>query len=105
QFSAGLGSYFWTFLFCAAASAYVAVFEAWKITSDIAVQEPRPKSGDTLPDSSIDKASQYSIATLTALMLTVSVLPFYFIFSRYGTVFLIGFAVHAFACFVFWYLC
>lgn len=105
QISNGLGQFFWAILFCLAASAYVSVFEAWKVTSDIARQAPNQSEHDSTPqDSHLNRASQYSIATLAALMVTVSVLPFYFIFSRYGVVFLVGFVIHATASFVFWYL-
>ena len=98
--------YFSTFLFCVAASAYLAVFEAWKITADIAEVEVAGQtainSNDQV-DAHVSKSSQYAIATLTALMGSIWVLPFFFIFSDYGTVFLISFVVHSFSAFLFWF--
>lgn len=80
-------------LFCVAAAAYLAVFEAWRITSDIAKAE-RDKGNNAL---------RYAQATLTALTASVWLLPFYYIFSSYGSAFLIGFAIHAFAAFICWF--
>lgn len=101
-----LTQYFSTILFCVAASAYLAVFEAWKITADIADVEEHNK-GAIRSNDQVDiqgsKSSQYAIATLMALMASIWVLPFYFIFSDYGTVFLISFVIHAFGSFVFWF--
>ena len=79
-------------LFCIAASVYLAVFEAASITSDIARDDqtdPRPP--------------RYAQATLVALTATVWLFPFYYIFSSYGSAFLIGFALHAFTTFIVWF--
>lgn len=86
-------------LFCVAASAYLAVFEAGRITSDIAKAEQT--SDQTSGEGS--KAFRYSQATLAALTGSVWVLPFYYIFSSYGSLFLIGFAIHAFTALILWY--
>jgi geranylgeranylglycerol-phosphate geranylgeranyltransferase len=86
-------------LFCVAASSYLAVFEAGRITADIAKAE---HDGGETP-SPINKSFRYAQATLAALTVTVSVLPFYYIFSSYGSLFLIGFAIHAFASFIIWF--
>lgn len=80
-------------LFCVAASAYLAVFEAWRISSDIAKAE-QGKSNE---------AFRYAQGTLAALTASVWLLPFYYIFSSYGSAFLIGFAIHAFAAFMCWF--
>jgi geranylgeranylglycerol-phosphate geranylgeranyltransferase len=79
-------------LFCVAASAYLAVFEAASITSEIAQND----QNDT-------RALRYAQATLVALTATVWLLPFYYIFSSFGPAFLIGFAVHAFTSFIIWF--
>lgn len=79
-------------LFCVAASAYLAVFEAGSITHEIARN-----------DKSDVSALRYAQATLIALTLTVWLLPFYYIFSSYGSAFLIVFAVHAFTSFIIWF--
>ncbi|MBV9925683.1 MAG: UbiA family prenyltransferase [Acidobacteria bacterium] len=103
---AWLTQYFSSILFCVAASAYLAVFEAWKITADIADVEEENKGAikpDDQADTQASKSSQYAVATLTALMGSIWVLPFYFIFSDFGTVFLVSFVVHAFGSFVFWF--
>ncbi|REJ76317.1 MAG: hypothetical protein DWQ47_11960 [Acidobacteria bacterium] len=82
--------------FCIIVSAYLAVFESWKITSDIA----RKEQNVVLMDQ--DKAELYSLGALTALMLSIWALPFFFIFSQYGSLFLAFFGVHAFFAFVIW---
>jgi hypothetical protein len=79
-------------LFCVAASAYLAVFEAGSITSDIAREDGNDR-----------RSHRYAQATLVALTMTVWLLPFYYIFSSYGPAFLIGFAVHAFFAFMIWF--
>ena len=86
-------------LFCVVASAYLAVFEAGRITTDIAKAEH--KAGES--PSSSSKSFRYAQATLAALTATVWLLPFYYIFSSYGSLFLIGFAIHAFASFIVWF--
>ena len=95
-------------LFCTAAAAYLAVFEAWRITSDIARrQSPRPSlEGSPQPEPALDfsaKASEYSKAVLLALTGSISILPLYFVFSGHGAFFLIAFVVHAFLSFILWY--
>jgi hypothetical protein len=79
-------------LFCVVASAYLAVFEAGSITSEIARD-----------DESEAHPLRYAQATLAALTVTVWLLPFYYIFSSYGPAFLIVFAVHAFTSFIVWF--
>lgn len=109
----GLGDFFSSMLFCVTVSAYLAVFEAWKVTSDIAkVGQVTVNGADSAigvtsspnQSSSLEKANQYSIATLIALMISVWAMPFFFVFSQYGVFFLIGFVVHAFLSFSFWYV-
>jgi geranylgeranylglycerol-phosphate geranylgeranyltransferase len=93
-------------LFCLASAAYLAVFEAGRITSDIAKAEHVDNSlagRDNQVFSSDRKAFRYAQATLVALTASVGVLPFYYIFSGYGSPFLIGFAIHAFVAFIFWF--
>ena len=81
-----------TMLFCVAASAYLAVFEAASISSEIARN-----------DNSDVRAFRYAQATLVALCASVLLLPFYYVFSSYGSAFLIGFAAHAFAALMIWF--
>ena len=109
----GLADFFSSMFFCGTVSAYLAVFEAWKVTSDIAndkhviIHSADSVTGTTLPSrelSSSDKAKQYSMATLIALMISVWVMPFFFVFSKYGVFFLISFVFHAFFSFSFWYV-
>lgn len=80
-------------LFSFAAAAYLAVFDAWRITSDIAREE----------EGRNKQAFRYAQAALVALTTSVSLIPFYYIFSRYGSAFLIGFAIHAFVAFIVWF--
>jgi geranylgeranylglycerol-phosphate geranylgeranyltransferase len=90
-------------LFGITASAYLAVFEAWRITSDLAEGQEAPTDYAAQANSLIAKRSEYATATLAALTASLGVLPFYFIFSGYGSPFLIGFGLHAFAAFSFWF--
>lgn len=96
-----LGEHFFTIQFCIIVSAYLAVFEAWKVTSDVAKIEQKD-TGSVIPENLNSKAHRYSTATLTALMTSVWTLPFFFIFSQYGTVFLIAFGFHSFFSFYVW---
>jgi 4-hydroxybenzoate polyprenyltransferase len=117
--------------FCIAASAYLAVFEAWKITAYVATIEGKLKarkpdaisqSEAMLKDDRVVRnkeavlkgkrrtgalhlrtSSEYALATLAALTITILVLPLYFVFSDYGNVFLIVFAIHALVAFVYWF--
>lgn len=82
-----LGENFSTMLICVAVSIYMAVFEAWVVTSEIT-----------------KKRVQYSAATLGFLILIIWSFPVLFIFSPYGGYFLIGFGVHAFLSFSIWYV-
>ena len=96
-----LSEYFFAIQFCIIVSAYLAVFEAWKVTSDIAKIEQK-EIGSVIPENLSSKAHRYSTATLTALMTSVWTLPFFFIFSQYGMVFLITFGFHSFFSFYVW---
>ncbi|HKB67799.1 MAG TPA: UbiA family prenyltransferase [Pyrinomonadaceae bacterium] len=90
-------------LFGVAASSYLAVFEAWRITAEIAQRELASQIESQEGPGYGTKASQYSKATLLALTVTIGVLPIYFVFSNYGTFFLMAFVVHAFAALTIWY--
>jgi hypothetical protein len=90
-------------LFGITASAYLAVFEAWRITSDLAEGQEGQADHAAQPNALVAKRSEYATATLAALTASLGVLPFYFIFSGYGSPFLIGFGFHAFAAFLFWF--
>ena len=99
---AELGEYFFTILFCIIVSAYLAVFEAWKISSDIA-----KRAGNTAtPPPNIEninkRADLHSRAALTALLVTVLTLPFFFVYSKYGTIFLVLFGLHSILSLFFW---
>jgi geranylgeranylglycerol-phosphate geranylgeranyltransferase len=122
-----VAAYLSLMFFCIVSSAYLAVFEAWKITANVAeiedksaASEPqistegdsssRPSgepdstgSRETASDSPLRKTSQYALSTLVALTITIWVLPFYFVFSEYGTLFLLAFALHALIAFIFWF--
>ena len=117
--------------FCIAASAYLAVFEAWKITTYVASIEAKLKArrlglvseiGESASADNIvldkqivgdnkrspnalhlRKSSEYALATLAALTITVLVFPLYFVFSDYGNIFLIVFAIHALVAFLWWF--
>jgi geranylgeranylglycerol-phosphate geranylgeranyltransferase len=115
----GLATYLSLMFFCIVCSAYLAVFEAWKITGNVAEIEIASASNAAANSENTDSksraenvtppqphttgSSQYALATLFALTLTIWVLPFYFVFSDYGTLFLFAFALHALVAFVFWF--
>jgi 4-hydroxybenzoate polyprenyltransferase len=99
----GFDSAFSVMLFCVTVSAYLAVFETWYVTSEIARRSPADAISTS--DTPMPKALRYSVAALAALMFSVWVMPLLFVFSSYGTFFLIGFLVHATGAFMLWYLC
>jgi len=101
----GINDHLSLMLFCLTVSAYFAVFEAWKITSDIAKAEPARSGNQSTVGLPMSKSTRYSVAALATLMVSVWAMPLFFVFSGYGSYFLIGFVVHAFAAFVLWYLC
>ena len=94
------------FLLCISASAYLAVFEAWKITADLAIGESvhtNPLDLAEVDHNQTGKSSEYATATLAALTASVGLMPFYFVFSSYGGYFLILFSAHAVFALLFWY--
>src|SRR5258706_194611 len=66
-------------LFGVAASSYLAVFEAWRITAEIAQRELASQIESQEGPGYGTKASQYSKATLLALTVTIGVLPINFV--------------------------
>jgi geranylgeranylglycerol-phosphate geranylgeranyltransferase len=95
-----LSTYFSTLQFCIIVSAYLSVFEAWPIASEIAAEEATDNSNT--PSGDLKRSSAYFLATMLALMLSLWALPFFFIFSQYGITFLALFGLHAFVSFLFW---
>jgi len=95
-----------SFLLCLSASAYLAVFESWKITADLALGESMNCSEADLAEADRNqssKSSEYATATLAALTASVGLMPFYFVFSSYGGYFLILFSAHAVLALLFWF--
>jgi len=95
-----------SFLLCISASAYLAVFESWRITADLAMGESISLSPAELAEADrnqTSKSSEYATATLAALTASVGLMPFYFVFSSYGGYFLILFSAHAVLALLFWY--
>lgn len=108
-------------IFCLSITTYLAVFEAWRITSHVAHEEAsglKPTESDQdghSPDSAtpatveenqtpqrLPASTRYYMATLAALAVAGIIAPFVYIFSRFGVVFIIGFAVHAIVAFRYW---
>jgi hypothetical protein len=93
-------------LFCLCIAAYLAVFDAWTFTSAAAVEltsnQPielsRPES-----NQAIARVLKFSTATSIALTTIVCLLPFLFVFSEYGIVFLVIFSVHASVSIILWF--
>lgn len=100
-FDAELGQYLLTANFCIIVSAYLAVFEAWKVTSELADLET-DTTGRITVTTYVSKAHRYSGAALLALLIVICALPLFFIFSDYGTVFLVLFGAHAVVSFLAW---
>ncbi|MGA9362757.1 MAG: UbiA family prenyltransferase [Bacteroidota bacterium] len=97
-------------LFCLTTSAYLAVFEAWRITAHVAEKggnvpsrSPSSVTAPQHPTESISASRKFYIATLAALTVSILIMPFVYILSNYGTVFLIGFGCHALVSFAFWF--
>lgn len=92
-----ISEYVLTMLFCIIVSAYLAVFEAWKITADLC----KPNRQATRIQTS--QRASFSRATLWVAMVSVWALPFFFVFTDYGLVFLIPFGLHASVTLLLWY--
>jgi 4-hydroxybenzoate polyprenyltransferase len=108
-----LGVYFPAMLFCMIMSAYLAVFEAWRMTAFIAVQESSGKPDTTTSQLEITSEAEaatastgltqrYYNATLLALTISVWFIPLAYIYSDYDAIFLACFTLHAIAAFAFW---
>lgn len=91
-----LGESFYVMTLCLTISAYLAVFEAWKVTSDIVINNSFVKEKELI-------GKRYFIATLYTLILSIWIFPGLFILSPYGAIFFYGFTVHAIISLLFWY--
>jgi len=96
-------------LFAFTMAAYLAAFEAWRITSYIASQQsniaqyatvPLSVTTDSIPHPS--KTISYFNATLASFVITIWLMPIAYVFSDNGLLFLIGFTVHAIWAFLYW---
>lgn len=99
-----LADYLIIMQFCVIVSAYLAVFEAWGVTSFIAETEQGSNVNNAGRVNARRKSSRYSLATLTALTVSVWALPLFFVYSQYSVVFLVFFGLHALAAFSGWAL-
>lgn len=100
-----LGENFYTMMLCVAVSIYMAVFEAWVVTSQVEERRRASLSPDHPPTPFVDqKTFQYSAGTLSFLIVIIWIVPILFIWSPYGGYFLLGFGIHAFFAFLIWYL-
>jgi len=81
-----------SFLFSTAVASYVAIFEAWRITSHLALKT-RDSVG-TIIDAT-PKVRLYYVSTLVALSGSFWLMPVAAIFTDLGPWFVIGFALHA----------
>jgi 4-hydroxybenzoate polyprenyltransferase len=99
------GENFYTMTLCVAVSIYMAVFEAWVVTSKVAQRQLASLTPDQPPTPFVDqKPFQYSAGTLSFLIVIIWIVPILFTLSPYGGYFLLGFGIHAFFAFVIWYL-
>ncbi|HEX6188441.1 MAG TPA: UbiA family prenyltransferase [Pyrinomonadaceae bacterium] len=100
-----LGENFYTMMLCVAVSIYMAVFEAWVVTSQVEERRRASLRPDHPPTPFVDqKTFQYSAGTLSFLIVIIWIVPILFILSPYGGYFLLGFGIHAFFAFLIWYL-
>jgi geranylgeranylglycerol-phosphate geranylgeranyltransferase len=98
------GENFYTMTLCVAVSVYMAVFEAWVVTSKVAQRRHASLIPEHPPTPFVEqKTFQYSAGTLSFLIVIIWIVPILFILSPYGGYFLLGFGVHAFFAFVIWY--
>jgi 4-hydroxybenzoate polyprenyltransferase len=89
-FSPQLINSFLALLFCIITSAYLAVFETWRITFHIHKLFKIENSTKKLY-----LTNKYYIATLMALSISILIYPYAFVFNIYKTLFLIIFIIHA----------
>lgn len=98
------GENFYTMTLCVAVSIYMAVFEAWMVTSKVEQRRLASLTPDHPPTPFVDqKTFQYSAGTLSFLIVIIWIVPILFILSPYGGYFLLGFGIHAFFAFLIWY--
>jgi 4-hydroxybenzoate polyprenyltransferase len=101
-------NYYSIMLFCMVSSAYLGVFEAWRISSHIARKESydakKPISELTKEDSEKlnSDAYLYSMSTILGCIGSIIIVPFVFIFTGYGLIFLLAFSIHAMIIYYFW---
>lgn len=94
-------------------SAYLASFESWRITAWVtenaifSLQEGDPieVTKEVLQKETFRKGNpvNYYYATLSAMTLSILLIPFAYIFSSYANLFLLGFFVHSLISFSYWY--
>lgn len=92
------------FMFSTAVAAYLAVFEAWRITSHVALgEQTRAPHGSAPTDlGHQSNARMYLFTTTAALTVSGTLTPLLYAFTGFGTLFLLGFSLHAFLAFAFW---
>jgi hypothetical protein len=90
-------------LFCLCVAAYLAIFDAWRFTSTAALDLSAVKLSRRQSKKAVAKILKFSTATSLGLTVVVCLLPFLFVFSEYGILFLVVFAVHAVASITFWF--
>jgi geranylgeranylglycerol-phosphate geranylgeranyltransferase len=99
-----IATYFSSMLFSLSIAAYLAVFESWRVTAEIAQRPPESihnSTGNLI--TPVAKAMQYVTSSLAFIAGCIWVLPIYFIFSQAGILFLFVFAGHAAVAFIFWF--
>lgn len=89
-------------LFCLCVAAYLAIFDAWRFTSTVSLNL-NGKLSRKQSKKAVAKTLKFSTLTSLALTAIVCLLPFLFVFSEYGILFLAVFAVHATASIVLWF--
>ena len=112
SFSFGIDT-FTAMVFCISVTAYLAVFEAWRITANIARQGhnsiPGKDDSDLISISKngdngiiVKLYERYYYAIVAALAFSSIIAPFIFIFSDFGMIFLFGFTFHSIVTFWYW---
>lgn len=101
-----ISKYYSVMVFSLVSSAYLGVFEAWRITSHFALKEkfkgkfpPQSESGQiNIKADSI----QYRFATMIALIVSSMLVPLVFIYTKYGGYFLLLSSLHAILAYFIW---
>ena len=93
--------YMTSIVFCIITVAYIAVFESWKITSELLKKEDNDAESDN--SLKVTKNQEYSRSTSIAFLVSIIIFTFMYVYARIGLVFLLGFILHFIITTFFWF--